>query len=90
MLSDVLPDAVVRRHEGVARFDSIEAWVHTDIRGWTLADMIEDSHYDQLHTAAETELSAFTDPAGHVEFSAPALIATATIQEERAASRKAG
>lgn len=76
VLRDGLPGASISRHEGVARFASIKAWVHTDIRGWTLADMIDDSQYADLLTAARTELAAFTDGDGQVRFAAPALIAT--------------
>ncbi|NNE11398.1 MAG: methyltransferase domain-containing protein [Ilumatobacter sp.] len=78
---EALPDATVTRHEGVARFESIEAWVHTDVRGWTLADMIDDEQYAELLAAARTELAGFTDDRGRVRFPAPALIATAPVQE---------
>lgn len=61
--------------EGIARFDSIEAWVHTDIRGWTLSDMSEDN-YQRLLTAGEQELARYAGPNGTVSFPAPALIAT--------------
>lgn len=81
LLGDVLPDATITRHEGVARFDSLEAWVHTDIRGWTLADMIDDSQYAELLAAAQTELADFADHNGHVHFPTPALIATATLHD---------
>ena len=37
------PDVRVTEHPGTARFASIEAWLHTDIRGWTLAGMIDDA-----------------------------------------------
>ena len=30
---------------GEARFPSLEAWVHTDVKGWTLADKIDDAQY---------------------------------------------
>ncbi len=66
----------VTTHDGVARFDSIEAWVHTDVRGWTLADMIDDDDYSLLLEEAARDLARFTNPDGSVEFAAPALIAT--------------
>ena len=81
VLSDVLPDTTITRHEGVARFDSLEAWVHTDIRGWTLADMIDDRQYAELLAAAQTELAAFAEHDGRVRFPAPALIATTTVHD---------
>lgn len=64
--------------EGFARFESIDAWVHTDIRGWTLADMIDDDEFQLLLTEARRSLARFTDSAGRVSFPAPALIATAS------------
>ena len=74
---ELLPNTAITRHEGLARFDSLEAWVHTDVRGWTLADLIDDDQYDELLAAAETELAEFVDHNGHVRFPTPALIATA-------------
>jgi ubiquinone/menaquinone biosynthesis C-methylase UbiE len=77
LLADAFPDAVVTRHEGTARFESIRAWVHTDIRGWTLAEMIDEPTYERLLNEALTVHSQYTDSAGRVSFAAPALIATA-------------
>lgn len=77
ILDDALPDAAVTRHEGHARFESLEAWIHTDVRGWTLADMITDEQHDELLAAAEVELARFVDDRGEVLFPAPALIASA-------------
>ncbi|HEX2153222.1 MAG TPA: methyltransferase domain-containing protein [Acidimicrobiia bacterium] len=79
LMSPVFVDVAVTQHEGTARFDSIESWVHTDIRGWTLSD-ISDEDYERLMTAAEDELASFTDDAGKVTFPAPALIATASVR----------
>lgn len=76
MLSPHLTNLTVERHEGVARFDSVEAWVHTEVKGWTLADMIDDDQYRDLLEAAEIELKDFVGADGRVSFPAPALIAT--------------
>lgn len=70
-----LDDVDVQRHQGHARFDSIEAWVHTEIRGWTLSGMSDDD-YARLLAAAHTDLAEFTAGDGTVEFAQPALIAT--------------
>lgn len=70
--------AQVRVVAGQARFPSIESWVHTDIKGWTLADRIDDAQYKRLLTAARTELARFTDADGRVSFDHPAVIVTAT------------
>ncbi len=73
-----LHDVAITRREGTARFDSIEAWVHTDIRGWTLSDMIDDDGHAALLAAARSELARFTDADGRVRFAAPALIGSGT------------
>jgi len=67
----------VTQHPGVARFASIDAWVHTDVRGWTLADMIDDQQFEHLLQSARTELNEFVQPDGSVLFPAPALIGVA-------------
>lgn len=77
MVAQVFPDVTVEQHDGVARFASIDAWVHTDIRGWTLSEMIDDNQYETLLEEARRRLARFTDDTGGVEFSAPALIASA-------------
>lgn len=79
LVAGVFPDPVVTTHDGTARFESIEAWVHTDIRGWTLADRIDDDQYKQLLREANRRLARFTDTNGRVAFPAPALITTAAL-----------
>lgn len=71
------PEVVVRRHEGQARFASLEQWLHTDIRGWTLADNVDDEQFDRLLDRARVRLNRFIGPDGQVHFAAPALTATA-------------
>jgi hypothetical protein len=65
---------------GTARFPSIESWVHTDIRGWTLADMIDDEQYQHLLEVALVELQPFAGPDGTVSFAHPAHLVTATVR----------
>jgi SAM-dependent methyltransferase len=77
LVDTAFPNPVVTRHDGTARFESISAWVHTDVRGWTLADMINDDQYEMLLREAERRLTRFTDTHGRVAFPAPALITTA-------------
>ncbi len=73
-----IADARVATHDGVATFPSIASWVHTDVKGWTLADMIDDAQYAELKAAAATDLKPFVQPDGSVRFAHPALIVTAT------------
>ena len=71
-------EARLETRPGTARFASIDAWVHTDVKGWTLADAIDDSQYAQLRAAARTELQPFVVEGGRVAFAAPAHLVTAT------------
>jgi SAM-dependent methyltransferase len=72
-----IPDAQITTQEGTARFPSIKSWIYTDIKGWTLADMLDDDQFDRLLTEAERVLQQFTTAEGAVAFSAPAHIVTA-------------
>jgi SAM-dependent methyltransferase len=68
----------IKTHDGTARFPSISSWVYTDVRGWTLADMIDDAQYQLLLQEAENELQQFITSEGTVVFRSPAHIITAT------------
>jgi SAM-dependent methyltransferase len=72
------PDAKVTTLDGKARFPSIRFWMEADIRGWTLADAIDDAQFEMLVSEAETELMQFVNDRGTVEFSSPAHIVTLT------------
>jgi ubiquinone/menaquinone biosynthesis C-methylase UbiE len=69
-------DITVRTITGRARFESVEAWIYTDIKGWTLADVIDDEGYELLRIEAPQRLSRFVLEDGSVAFDAPAHIAT--------------
>ncbi len=69
-----LNGCTVRTVEGIARFPSLESWVHTDVKGWTIADLIDDVQYERLLAAAREELAQFTQGDGSVSFAAPAHI----------------
>lgn len=71
-------DVTIQTVPGTARFASIEAWIYTDIKGWTLADRIDDEGYDKLKRYAPQKLSQFLLADGSVAFSAPAHIVTVT------------
>ncbi len=76
-----IADAVIRTRPGLARFPSIEDWVYTDIKGWTLSEAIDEAQFQALLAAAKGTLARFTDDAGRVEFCAPAHIVTAVKGE---------
>jgi hypothetical protein len=47
------------------------------VKGWTLADLIDDAQYSSLRQAAETELSSYVQADGRVAFASPAHITIA-------------
>lgn len=71
-----IAEATVETRDGTVSFPSLEAWVHTDVKGWTLADMIDDTQFRTLLDAARSELSALVQPDGTVSFAGPAHILT--------------
>ena len=68
----------IHTSDGTARFPSIESWVHTDVKGWTLADLIDDAQYEEFRRAAETELASHVQRDGTVAFRSPAHMVRAT------------
>lgn len=72
-----IANARIESRIGQARFPSIESWVHTDVKGWTLADMIDDAQYEILRQAAQGEMQQFVRSDGSVRFASPAHIVTA-------------
>jgi SAM-dependent methyltransferase len=73
-----IANTTITTHTGQARFPSIHSWVFTDVKGWTLADMIDDAQFQTLVEAAEKELQPFVTPESSVNFAAPAHIVTYT------------
>jgi len=71
-------EPLVRPVHGVARYPSIRDWMHVDVRGWTLADIIDDAGFERLVSAAEAELEPLVGPDGAVEFAHPALFVEAS------------
>jgi SAM-dependent methyltransferase len=76
-VGEVFPDVVVEERAGTARFGSLDRWLWTEIKGWTLADMVDDEAMERLLAEARTELAGFVAADGTVAFPAPALVAIA-------------
>lgn len=72
-----IPNAKIETVVGTARFPSIDSWVHTDVRGWTLADRIDDEQYELLKREAPPALASYALEDGRVEFASPAHIVSA-------------
>jgi ubiquinone/menaquinone biosynthesis C-methylase UbiE len=77
-MSAAFDQVAVQRLEGSARFPSIDDWVATDVRAWTLRDMLDDRQFEELRAAAQVRLREFCDADGRVGFAAPALVALAS------------
>jgi ubiquinone/menaquinone biosynthesis C-methylase UbiE len=69
--------ADIRTREGTARFPSIKAWMYTDVKGWTMAEMLDDAQLARLVQEAEQALSSYVSRDGTVAFAIPAHIVTA-------------
>lgn len=69
-------DVDIETLSGTARFTSINDWMYTDVKGWTLADMINDTQFDRLLGEAEVALKEFVGADGKATFAAPAHIVT--------------
>ena len=65
------------RRGGDGAFPSIDDWMLTDVKGWTLADLVDDAGFARLQEAAQRELGGFTTAEGSVSFAMPAHLAVA-------------
>jgi hypothetical protein len=72
-----IDDPKVTSHRGTARFASLDAWLHTEVRGWTLADQIDDDGYARLLDAATHELGDL-QRGGGIAFEVTALVVSGT------------
>jgi len=72
-----ISQALITTYPGTAHFPSIQSWAYTEIKGWVLADTLDDTQFDLLLKEAEQVLAPFTTVNGTVAFSAPAHIVSA-------------
>ncbi|MEP6649070.1 MAG: hypothetical protein ABJA74_04055 [Lapillicoccus sp.] len=56
----------------------MDARLTTEIRAWTLRDLVDDEQFGRLCREAETGLSRFVQNDGTIAFPAPALVAVAS------------
>jgi ubiquinone/menaquinone biosynthesis C-methylase UbiE len=73
-----IPNAKITAHQGTAHFPSIRSWMYTDIKGWTMADMVDDEQFELLCREAEQLFQRYLAADGSVSFSTPGYIITAT------------
>ena len=69
-------DVQLHTHEGTARFDSIESWIHTGAKGWTEDGALSEDELKLLLSTADKELTEFRTPQGTVAFPTFAHIVT--------------
>lgn len=60
---------------GSGRFESVDQWVTTEVRGWTLGDSVTDEQLDDLLVVARDRLASFASSDGCV-FGMTARVAT--------------
>lgn len=82
-----VPDAEIATREGTARFPSIASWMFTDVKGWTLAERLDDADYARLLAEAERRLGRFVADDGTVAFPISAHLVTATKRGEPISGR---
>ena len=75
--SSGVANAQIATHQGTARYESIESWIHTGAKGWTDDDAISDDQLKLLLKTAEEELTRFKTMEGSVTFPTSAHIVTA-------------
>ncbi len=59
-----LGDVSYKRIEGSGRFGSIDEWVTTEVRGWTLGDSVSDQQLADLVAVARNRLNGFVTSDG--------------------------
>ncbi len=64
---------------GTARFASVADWVRTDVRGWTLAELVDDDAEARLVERAGRDLARLVAADGTVSFPSPAIAATVRV-----------
>ena len=73
-----IPNTQLRTEAGTVRFPSIKSWVFTNVKGWTLADLINDQEYETLRHEAQMEMRGFQQADGAVAFPSSVHIVSAT------------
>jgi ubiquinone/menaquinone biosynthesis C-methylase UbiE len=71
-------EAHVAAVPGAARFPSLDDWLDIEIRGWALADEVDDDTLRRLKSDAREHLEPFAGPDGTVAVPVTALVAAAS------------
>lgn len=73
-----IQDAEVATLPGEADFPSLASFVGAELKGWTLADSIDDARFEELLAEAKAPFARFIKDDGRVVFPLPAHLVTAT------------
>lgn len=76
LCAESLVDVEVGLHAGTAVFPSLDAWLQTEIRGWTLADTVTAEQFAELTNRARERLIGFVQADGAVHVPIAALVAS--------------
>jgi ubiquinone/menaquinone biosynthesis C-methylase UbiE len=74
---DGLEATRVTLEPGPARFPSLRAWLEVEVKGWVLAEAVDDRQFEHLLREAAVQLRPYVMPDGAVVFEAPAVVAQA-------------
>ena len=70
---------IVETVSGTCHFPSLDRWIATDVKGWTLGNRIDDEQFQRLQQEAKSALAAYVQSDGKVEFEAPARLIHASV-----------
>lgn len=74
---DGLCNIDLHHQHSTMRFPSMHAWLHTEIRGWVLADRLDDTQFAAFLHEAHPTLAPYVQVDGTVALRAPAYIVSA-------------
>jgi SAM-dependent methyltransferase len=72
-----IPDVRLETRDGSVRFASIDEFIRVEIRGWILADALDEAAYEALLAEARHRLAEFCESDGRIVFPMNAHIITA-------------
>lgn len=72
-----VPSPSIKTIQGMASFPSLNDWVYTEVKGWTLGERISDQQFEELLFKAEKALRSYVNSDGTVSFAMNAHLVTA-------------
>jgi len=75
-----VPRARIDTRTGTAFFPSLDAWIRTNVRGWSFSELVDDEQLDALIGEAQRTMSRFIGQDGSVAFDVSAHLVSASRQ----------